>query len=269
MDRSQATVAELLALVPEMDEFELFRLRVIGAAVPDPGRTWDSSSAYATVDKRLVSPDDVERSIREAEESLRQYVTTLYDGLRPVFRAFYEGRGDEAAQRLIRLGEEMESLGRLKGARQCYRAALTLALPLQEKAAQILALRRIARATLALGDFQDAAQHYERTAQLARDAGDLRGEVVARTGLANVLVWQGGWTEAERRYRDALALAEAGGAELAQERLPLLYNLGMLATRMERHAEAEEWLGRALERAPHDGTAVDQANCFINLAQLR
>lgn len=252
-----------------MDEFELFRLRVIGAAVPDPGRAWDSSSSYATVDKRLVSPDDVERSIREAEESLRQYVSTLYDGLRPVFRAFYEGRRDEAAQRLVSLGEQMEAMGRLKGARQCYRAALTLTFPLQDKAAQILALRRIARASLALGDFTDAAQHYERTAQLARDAGDLRGEVVARTGLANVLVWQGGWAEAEGRYRDALALAERGGMQLAQEVVPLLYNLGMLATRLERPDEAEEWLGRALERALEDGSPVDVASCWINLAQLR
>ena len=27
----------------------------VGAAVPDPGKAWDSSSAYSTVDKRIVS----------------------------------------------------------------------------------------------------------------------------------------------------------------------------------------------------------------------
>lgn len=239
------------------------------AAVPDPGRAWDSSSAYTTVDKRIVSADDVEQSILEAEESLRQYVTALYEGLRPVFRAFYEGRDSDSAELLVQLGERMEAGGRLKGARQCYLAALTLSLPLLDKAPQILALRRIARVAVALADFQDAALYYERSAQLARDDGDVRGELVARTGTANVLVWQGRWPEAERKYREALALIGAvAPAEFAAELVPLFYNLGMLATRMERLDEAEDWLGRAFELA-QDGAIVDLAACHINLAQLR
>lgn len=268
--RSESTVEELLALVPELDDLELLRLRVIRAAVPDPGRAWDSSSAYTTVDKRIVSADDVERSIGEAEESLRQYVTSLYEGLRPVFRAYYEGRDSDSADLLVQLGERMEASGRLKGARQCYRSALTLALPLIEKGPQILALRRIARVAVALADFQEAAQYYDRSAQLARDDGDLRGELVARTGTANVLVWQGRWPEAELKYREALALiGTVEPVEFAQELVPLFYNLGMLATRMARLDEAEEWLGRAFQLAENGGSAVDLAACHINLAQLR
>ena len=113
MSRTEATVEELLALVPEVDELELLRLRMIAAAIPDPGREWDSSSAYATVDKRIVSADEVERSIFDAEESLRQYVTMLYDSMRPVFRTYFEGRGDEVASHLVSLGEKMEGEGRL------------------------------------------------------------------------------------------------------------------------------------------------------------
>jgi tetratricopeptide (TPR) repeat protein len=270
VSRTEATVEELLALVPEMDEMELLRLRVIAAAIPDPGRAWDSSSAYATVDKRIVSADDVERAVRDAEEAFRQYVTVLYEGLRPVFRSFYEGRGDEAAGHLVAMGERMEGEGRLKGARQCYRAALTLSLPLLEKAPQILALRRIARVALHLGEFQEASQHYERSAQLARDADDLRGEVVARTGMGNVLAWQGRWVDAEATYGDALLLAEgASEGDFTLELAQILYNLGHLATRMERLEEAEDWLARAFDRAEAAASPVDLAICHMNLGHLR
>jgi tetratricopeptide (TPR) repeat protein len=270
VSRTEATVEELLALVPELDEMELLRLRVIAAAIPDPGREWDSSSAYSTVDKRIVTADDVERSIRDAEESLRQYITMLYEGLRPVFRTFFEGRGDEAASHLVSLGEKMEGEGRLKGARQCYRAALTLSLPLLDKQPQILALRRIGRVALNLGDFQEASQHYERSAQLARDADNLRGEVVARTGMGNVLAWQGRWADAERTYREALSLAEgAPEGDFALELAQIFYNLGHLATRMERLEESEEWLARAFERANAAGSPVDLSFCYMNLGHLR
>jgi len=268
--RTEATVEELLALLPELDELELLRLRMIGAAVPDPGRAWDSSSAYATVDKRILVADDVERAVREAEAGLREFVTLLYEGMRPVFRAFYAGDAGGSARHLVGLGERLEAAGRLKGARQCYRAALTLALPLPDKAEHILALRRIARVALALGDFHEAAQHYDRSAQLARDAGDLRGEVVARTGAGNVLTWQGRWAEAEKTYLEALQLAESDarqefGLELAQ----IFYNLGNLATRTERPAEAEVWLTRGLERARGGDSPVDLSICHINLGHLR
>lgn len=270
VSRTEATVQELLALLPELDELELLRLRVIAEAIPDPGRTWDSSSAYATVDKRIVSAEDAERALREAEEGIRQYITMLYESLRPVFRSFYEGRGDEAAGHLVGLGEMLESEGRLKGARQCYRAALTLSLPLLEKGPQILALRRIARVALHLGDFQEASLHYERSAQLARDSEDLRGEVVARTGMGNVLAWQGRWVDAEATYREAMVLAEgASEGDFTLELAQIFYNLGHLATRMERLEESEDWLARALERAQAAGSPVDLAICHLNLGHLR
>jgi tetratricopeptide (TPR) repeat protein len=269
VSRTEATVQELLGLLPELDELELLRLRVIAAAIPDPERTWDSSSAYATVDKRIVSAQDAERALREAEEGIRQYITMLYDGLQPVIRSFYGGQGDEASGHLVTLGERLESEGRLKGARQCYRSALALSLPLLDKGPQILALRRIARVALNLGDFQEASQHYERSAQLARDAEDLRGEVVARTGMGNVLAWQGHWVAAEATYRDAMALAEGRAGDFTLELAQIFYNLGHLATRMERLEESEDWLARALELAQASGSAVDLAICHLNLGHLR
>ncbi|HYW11733.1 MAG TPA: tetratricopeptide repeat protein [Longimicrobium sp.] len=270
MPRNEATVEELLGLLPDVDELELLRLRIIAGAVPDPGKAWDSSSAYATVDKRIVSADEVDRAVRHAEESLRAYVASLYEGMRPVFHAFFEGRGDDSAQHLITLGEELESGGRLKGARQIYRTALSLTLPNLDKSTQILALRRMGRVSLSLGDFREAGQHYERSAQLARDVGDMRGEVVARTGIGNVLVWQGRWSDAERHYREALALLEAAeGAQPSLERAQLCNNLGNISARMERLDESEGYLAEALAFWRTVSSPLDLAVCYIHYAHLR
>jgi tetratricopeptide (TPR) repeat protein len=271
VSRIDATVEELLGLLPEVDELELLRLKIIGAAVPDPGKTWDSSSAYATVDKRIVSAEEVDRAVQEAEESLRSYIASLYEGLRPIFRSYYAGHEDDAALRLVALGEQLESGGRLKGARQCYRSALALSLPLLEKGPQILALRRIGRVSLTLGEFQDAASHYERSAQLARDAGEVRGEVVARTGYANVLAWQGRWVEADRGYREALAILEAeDGPHPSVERAQLFNNLGNIDTWLERLDDAEAVLGQAQEMwRTLPPSPQDMAICWINTAHLR
>lgn len=270
MSRTDATVEELLGLLPEVDELELLRLKIIGAAVPDPDKAWDSSSAYATVDKRIVSAEEVDRVVQEAEESLRLHIASLYEGLRPILRSYYAGNQGDAAQRLVALGEELESGGRLKGARQCYRSALALSLPLLDKGSQILALRRIGRVSLALGEFQDAASHYERSAQLARDAGEVRGEVVARTGYANVLAWQGRWVEADRGYREALAVLEAeDGQRPSVERAQLFNNLGNIDTWLERLDDAEAVLGEALQMWRTLPSPQDMAICYILTAHLR
>jgi tetratricopeptide (TPR) repeat protein len=264
VSRNEATVEELLGLLPDVEELELLRLRIIGAAVPDPEKAWDSSSAFSTVDKRILSAGDVDKAVRDAEESLRAYVTSLYEGLRPVLRAYYENQEDEAARRLIALGEQLENGGRLKGARQCYRSALSLSLPLLDKSSQILALRRIGRVSLTLGDFQEAAAHYDRSAELAGDAGDVRGEVVARTGRGNVLVWQGRWADAEAQYRAALELlAAAEGEQVSLERAQLCNNLGNMATRLGRFEEAEAWLAQALEMWQTLSSPLDLAICHI------
>lgn len=270
MSRIEATVEELLGLLPDVDELELLRLRIIGAAVPDPGKTWDSSSAYSTVDKRIVSAGEVDRAVQDAEDSLRAYVASLYQGMRPVFRAFFEGREEESARHLVVLGEQLEGGGRLKGARQVYRSALSLSLPSLDKSTQILALRRIGRVSLALGDFREAGLHYERSAQLARDVGDMRSEVVARTGIGNVLVWQGRWSDAERHYRDALALLEAAeGTQPSLERAQLLNNLGNISARQERLDEAEACLTEALAFWRTASAPLDLAVCYIHYAHLR
>lgn len=270
MNRSDATLEELLALLPDLDDLEVLRLRLVGAAVRDPGKEWDSSSAYATIDKRIVTPEAAERAITEAEEALRQYMAALHDGLRPVLRSFFDGDTAATARHLIAVGEQLEQGGRLQGARKCYRVALDTSLPLPDKAPQILALRRIGRVSLTLGDFEESVSYYERSARLARDAGDLLGQVIALTGLGNVRMWQGRWGEAEAPYHEALALADSSpGEPLLLERGQIYNNLASATTRTGRLDEAEVWFASAFRHWESVSSAYDLAVCHFNHAHLR
>lgn len=270
MSRSEATLEELFALLPDLEELELLRLVLVGVAVPDPGKEWDSSRAYATVDKRVVSVAQLEGAVTEAEESLHKYLSALFDRIRPLFRSFWNGDSSTVARHLIDLGELQEESGLFRKARQCYDVALSLALPLPDKGPQILALRRIGRIALSLGDLQDAHSYYQRSAELARDSGDDRNEIIARTGLGNVRLWQGRWPEAENCYRTALALVER--AEVASavllERAQLYNNLGTVATRRMHLGEAEEWFARARELWAEIPSPFDLAVCFHNMGHL-
>jgi tetratricopeptide (TPR) repeat protein len=252
-----------------MDELEVLRLRLVAGAMRDPGKEWDSSSAYSTIDKHLVTPESAERALAEAEQALHEFVTQLHDGLRPLLRSFFAGDRDQAARHLVALGETLEALGRLVGARHCYRAALNVSLALVDKHAQVLALRRIARVAVSVGDFQDAVAYYERSAELARDSGDVHGEVVARIGLGNVRMWQGRWTEAEACYHEALALTDTAENGLALERGQIYNNLGNLTTRHGRLDESEGWFESAFRVWDGLKSPVDLAICHHNHAHLR
>lgn len=270
MNRSEATVEEILGLLPDLDDLEVLRLRLVSAAVRDPEKEWESSSTYTTVDKRIVSPEAVERAVAEAEQTLHEYVAALHAGLAPFFRSFFQGQDLEAARHMVALGEDLEERGRLMGARRCYRAALNISLPLAEKSPQLLALRRIGRVSLRVGDLQEAASYYERSADLARDSRDLHAEVVARTGLGNVRLWQGAWSEAERCYHDALSLADtAGPGMLVLERGQVYNNLGNVTTRGRRLDEAEGWFESAFRVWDTLESPVDLGICLHNHAQLR
>jgi tetratricopeptide (TPR) repeat protein len=270
VNRSEATVEEIIGLLPDLEDLEVLRLRLVAAAVRNPEKEWESSSTYTTVDKRIVSPQAVERAVAEAEQAVHEYVAALHAGLAPFFRSFFEGQDLDAAMHMVALGEDLEERGRLLGARRCYRAALNISLPLVDKSPQVLALRRIGRVSLKVGDLQEAASYYERSADLARDAGDQHAEVIARTGLGNVRLWQGRWSEAERWYHDTLALADAAEpGTLMLERGQLYINLGNVTTRSGRLDEAEGWFESSFRVWDAVDSPVDLGLCLHNHAQLR
>lgn len=270
MNRHEATIEEILGLLPDLDELEVLRLRLVASAVRDPGKEWDSSSAYTTIDKRIVTRESAERALAEAEQALHDFVAEMHQGLRPVLHSLFDDDRAAAARHLVSLGETMEGRGRLLGARRCYRAALSVSLPLAEKATQILALRRVGRVSLSVGDFEEGVAYYDRSAELARDSGDAHGEVVARTGIGNLRMWQGRWSEAEACYHEALALTEkAGTGQLTLERGQLYNNLGNLTTRQRRLEESERWFESAFRVWETHASPVDLAICHHNHAHLR
>lgn len=270
MTRPDATVEEILGLLPDLDDLEVLRLRLFSAAVRDPGKEWDSSSAYTTIDKRIVTPGAALGALDDARQALQAHVETLHQGLVPVLESFFADDRDASARHLVALGEQLEASGRVQGARRCYRAALTVSLPLTDKRPQVLALRRIARVSVHLSDFQEALAYYDRSAEMARDSGDLHGEVVARTGLGNVRLWQGRWAEAEQCYHEALALADgAGPGELTLERGQIYNNLGNLTTRLQRLDESEVWFESAFRVWETLPSPEDLAICQHSHANLR
>jgi tetratricopeptide (TPR) repeat protein len=247
--RSPVTFETLSHLLPEDEEFEGLRLALLGVATPDPDKEWSKSSAYATVDKRVVSREQVEQALTESEGVLRRNLQERFSTTREMFAAFWAARDDEVARHLVELGEQEEGLQRFGPALRAYTAALNVALPLADKGPQILALRRIARLALSRGDVEDAVLHYRRSADLAADAGDVVGEVTALTGVGNARSVQGWWQEAESCYRQALGQIELAGLdeEMELERGQLLNNLALTAIRSDRRDEARAILHTARE----------------------
>jgi tetratricopeptide (TPR) repeat protein len=266
-----ATLEELFSVLPELEELELLRLALAERAIPDPGKEWDSSSAYKTIDKRIVTPDRIEQAVDEVEETLHQYVSALFDRLRPLIRSFWSGENADTARHLIELGQQQEGDGLFRKARTCYDAALNLSLPLTDKGVQILALRRIGRVSLALGDLYEAQSYYQRSTELARDAGDSHSEVIGRTGLGNVRMLQGRFQEAEEYYHAAVSLADTveHQDEILLERAQLYNNLGNVSTRQMKLAEAEAWFDQALSLWAVVPSTYDLAVCHHNRALLR
>ena len=252
-----------------MEELEALRLSIAGAAVPDPDKEWDGSRAFSTIDKRIVSLSAVERVMEEAEQSLHEYVTSLFSAFGPVLRAYWHGNDADAARHLIELGVCQEQFGRLRKARECFETALSLSLPLPNKQPQIVALRRIARVAQALGDLREAIKYYQRAAELATDAGDLMDEVIAGTGIGNVLAMQGRWAESEAWYRKVLERATAAREEtLYLQQAQLFNNLAMISVRQDRPADAEEWFERAFAAWKVIDSPVDLAICYHNRGLL-
>lgn len=271
MERTHATVDEIFRLFPDLEELEDLRLGIAAVAHPDEERMWSKSGVFSTVDGRVIFPRDVQRVADEAETKLHQHVNDLFASLKPVFDAFWSRDAAAAAMALIAVGEQQEKAGRLRKARDCFQAALEIALPLPDKGAQIVSLRRIGRMEKALGNLEDAAAYYRRSAELARDTGDIKNEVIALTGYGNVLLFQGRWAESEASYRAALERLDAAPDQdaLRLERAQLLYNSGTTSCRQGRAEEADRFLDKAQDILQSLDSPADLAICCHSRGMLR
>lgn len=240
---SQAvTLDRLLRCLPELPAVAPLREALLAASVPDPSKRWASSAAYATYDKRVVDATDLAQVVTSAQQDAQAQVDALFGGLAELLNAASSGDDAGAARHLVQLGERAEAEDRPHTALAFYRTALKLAAPQVERAPLILALRRTARAHLALGEPAEALAFYRASAEDAAASGDTASAVIAGTGIGNVLAFQGRWADAESAYQGAYDAALNVDDRL---RAQLCVNLSLVAREQQRLEEAEAWLEQA------------------------
>lgn len=245
------------------------RFALVSAAIPDPAKEWAASSAYATIDKRVIDLESVAEALREAESDLHRHISELFATVDTLLRACYSGDEAGAAQHLIAQGERYEQQGQVERARHLYEHALRLSFPLAERAPQILALRRIGRVLLTCGDLSGAYQFYSRCIQVARDVGDMEMEVNARIGVGNALVRQGSRPAARSAYHEALARIEESSLDLELQRAQIYNNLAVTALREDDLDEATRWSDRASSLWEVVSSPVDAAIWHHHRAEIR
>ncbi|HST62466.1 MAG TPA: hypothetical protein VLK84_27425 [Longimicrobium sp.] len=246
-------VERALALVPDYEEFLPLSDAVIGASRVDLEKVWARSGAYATVGKRVVDPARVDELMRQLLEKSQQRLRDLFDLVLGAIREQQAGNASTAAEMLVRAGEMEEGERRLDKADRIYRMALGISQDLRDKAAHILALRRLGRTARTAGHLDEAWSWYEQSWQLAVDAMDLEGQVIACQGLGNVCDDRGERDAARTWWERGLEMA-AGLDQPALE-WPLFINLSVLTMLEGDLAEAERLLGRARERMERTGWA--------------
>lgn len=271
MNRTHVSLGELSRFLPEMEEMDTLRFALVSAAMPDPEKEWAASSAYATIDKRIIGVEGVTEALLDAEKNLRDQISELFATVQVLLRACYAGEETEAAQQLIVQGERYEQRGQLSRAKQFYDHALQLSLPLANRTAQGSALRHIGRVLLAWGHLAEAHQHYTRCIQVTRDTEDLETEINAHIGAGNALLRQGNRAAAEVAYHDALTriVEERAEESLTLQRAQVYNNLAVAALRQDHIADAEHWLAKAAPLWETTPSPVDYAVFSLFQAELR
>lgn len=196
----------LLGALPEQNDLAPLRQALLRASVDDATRAWSRSSSYATVDKRIVAPGALRSAVADAKQAAHARIDALYDAVGEVLE--YASAGDDvaAAMRLIAVGEACEHDENYRTACAYYEVAARFSEPLPDRRVRIVALRRLARASGALGDVDRALELFRVSLEQATIAADLEAQILINLGLGNIMVFQGRWADAENYYSGALSL---------------------------------------------------------------
>ncbi|HET6230780.1 MAG TPA: hypothetical protein VFE05_11975 [Longimicrobiaceae bacterium] len=268
------SVAELGRFLVPLGELDGVRLALSQISEPNPANEWDGSGRYMTLDKRVVREDRVDAALAEEETKVHDYIRQVFATARDTLHAAYSGEPAEAAALWIQMGEQAESRGAFDRALVFYSTAANLNAPLRDRGVQVLAIRRMARAYLGLGSFEESFWHYRRSAEIAADCRDLKAEVIAKTGAGNALVHQARYRQAEEIYTEALNRAgtHPEPAELQTERGQLLTNLSLTCIRQGRLDAAHRWMAEAAEvwrgvDSPVDRSLMEQVQSQLALEE--
>ncbi|HEY0036397.1 MAG TPA: tetratricopeptide repeat protein, partial [Longimicrobium sp.] len=244
-------VERALALVPDYEEFlPLSDALIVGSRV-DADKVWARSGGYATVGKRVVDTDRVEKLMQVLLERNQERLRELFGLVLDAIREQQAGNPAAAAALLIRAGELEEAEGRLDKAERVYRQALDIARDLRAKDSHAVALRRLGRTARTAGRLDEARAMYEQSYHLALDGMDAVGQVIALQGLGNVCDDRGEREQARRWWETGLEMA--AGLNAPELDWPLYANLSVLTMLEGNLAEAERLLGRAREHIEAGG----------------
>jgi tetratricopeptide (TPR) repeat protein len=267
MPSSRIAFRNLLSLLPEVEILEGLRFALARRALADPAHAWSDVEEAGTVDIRVLDRAAVLEALKEAAAEARREVDEVYESIGAVLAAAVEGEASGAAERLIEAGSEREERGRYSAALRFFRAAFDASLPLGDRRAQVLAMRRMGRLMIYSGDVAGAEAAYRRSADLAADIGEAREEIIARTGLGNCYLRVGRWTEAEEAYGHGLALAEKTSG-VDRERAQLQINIAQVLAHRGRYEEADGMLKSAAESTRRSGTPLDRALWHTSQAHI-
>jgi tetratricopeptide (TPR) repeat protein len=260
----EVTLDRLLGALPELGEVASLRTALLSASVVDLSRLWAHSSAYATYDKRVLSPQALELAIVEAARAAHARIDALYSAMTNSLLAISRNDFDSAATELIAIGENAEAEENTSAAIAWYEAADAVAARGGNYRLRSIALRYRALLHVNSGAVDEARVHYRASLEQAAAAGDVEGQVVATTGLGIVAGYQGHSKDALATFDAALSLA---GDSFPRRRAQLFINKAAMLSEEGLFEEASARLADASALWAHLTTA-DRCGWYNSRGQL-
>jgi tetratricopeptide (TPR) repeat protein len=169
------------------------------------------------------------------------------------------------------LADTLRDLGRYAEARAEYEAALEIDRVLGDERGEAVDIEMLGTLALQQGQLGEAAAHYLEAMKVCRTIGEDRNQAIIWHQLGMVAQeaaqqGSGDWDEAERCYKESLALKErlgdkAGAASTCNQ-------LAIVAQSAGRPAEAERWYRRAIELGEELNYVGELGKWYGNLAGL-
>lgn len=235
------TLDRLLGALPEQNDLAPLRQALLRASTADVALAWSRSSAYATVDKRVVRASALRTVVDAARAAEHARVDGLYDAMTEVLESAAGGDDVTAALRLVAIGEAAEAEENFRAAAGYYGVAARFSESLADRRVRVLALRRMARAHAALGEVERAVELFRQSLDHAVTADDIEAQIFVRIGLGNVMAFQGRWHDATEHFEAALHLC---GADYPKLRGQLCNNLAVVH---HERGELEECSSRLIQ----------------------
>ena len=236
------TLDRLLGALPESGDLASLRAALLSASVVDLSRLWSSANAYATYDKRVLSPHALEQAVAAAARSAHTRVDAMYGALGRVLVALSANDLERAASELITVGEQLETEENAPAARSWYETAERIAAQGGIAEARARALRYLAVLHVNSGAVDEADARYRTSLEQAAASGDHEGQVIALTGLGIVAGYQGQSRDALAHFATALELC---AGEFPRRQAQLYINMAALLSEDGHFEEASARLGDA------------------------